>query len=53
MTIGVMRENPQGMTVDDLRYFLDQCRVAEVPAEAVPVVRVTLGGKIKRVEVKQ
>lgn len=50
---GVNVENPKGMTVDDLRWFLEQCRMAEIPAEAVPIVRITLGGKIKRVEVQR
>lgn len=50
---GVSQENPEGMTVDDLRHFLEQCRMAEIPAEAVPVVRVSLRGRIKRVEVKR
>lgn len=51
MKSGVSVENPKGMTVDDLRWFLEQCGLVEIPAEAVPVVRITLSGKIKRVEV--
>lgn len=50
---GVSQDNPEGLTIDDLRHFLEQCQVAEIPAEAVPVVRVSLRGRIKRVEVKR
>lgn len=50
---GVNVENSQGMTVDDLRWFLEQCRMAEIPAEAKPVVRISFTGKIKRMEVNR
>lgn len=45
MKTGVSQENPKGMTVDDLRWFLEQCGRAEIPAEAVPVVRITQIGR--------
>lgn len=50
---GVSQENPEGMTLDELRHFLEQCQLSEIPAQAVPVVRVSLRGRIKRVEVKR
>lgn len=42
----------QGMTLQELRDFLDQCELAEIPREHVPTVRITFSGKIKKVQVQ-
>lgn len=53
MTVGTDAANPQGMSLDELRDFLERCRMVEVSGEVQPTVRVTLKGKIKRVEARQ
>lgn len=52
MTAGTSAENPAGTTLDELRKFLEICRMVEVSDQAQPTVRITLKGKIKRLEAK-
>ncbi len=53
ITMGVTHENPQGMTLAELRTFLEFCQLAGISEEtSVPTVRVSLRSTIKRIEVK-
>lgn len=51
MMLGHTAVTTQGMTLQELHDFLDQCDLAEIPREHVPTVRITFHGKIKKVQV--
>ena len=42
--------NKSGMTIAELRAFLERCRMVDVPETTQPKVRITLSGKIKAIE---
>jgi hypothetical protein len=44
-------DNAHGMTLEELRTWLDRCQETEIPGQTQPKVRVSLTGKIKRIEV--
>lgn len=52
MMLGRTAATAQGMTLQELREFLDQCDLADIPREHTPTVRITFRGKIKQVQVQ-
>lgn len=48
MRIG--HDNPKGLTLAELRQWIEKCETSEIPGQSRPRVRITLTGKIKRIE---
>ena len=44
-------DNPQGMTLAELRDWLEKCQLLQINDQAQPTVRISLTGKIKKIEV--